>query len=331
MRLVRVEDAVGLVLGYDTTYVSRDGATVLLPRGHVITQEDVERLKDSGVYFVWVQGDEESSELMYEWEVAEAVARSLAGGNIEVKPARQGSALLVSRVPGVLRVNVDALVRFNMNGNVLLITKHNHTAVGSGEVVGVVDVIPLSMHRKDVEGLLGFGTIIDVVPFRLRRVGVVITGTEIYQGRKRDLYMPVIRSKAERYGWDIVYSRVVPDDEDEIISAIRDAVGRGAEVVIITGGMSVDPTDKTPLAIRKLGAQVLFYGLPIKPTTMSMAALWNGVVLFGVSAGGIYYSEHNAIDIVLTRIMAGMIPSREEVAALGHGGLLTELQHHMKG
>ncbi|BDR93545.1 molybdopterin-binding protein [Vulcanisaeta souniana] len=322
MRLIRVEDSVGQVLGYDTTYVGRDGATVLLPRGHVITKDDVERLRDSGVYFVWVEGNEESSDLMYEWEVSERVARAVAGDNTYVKPARQGSAWIMSSINGVLRVDINGLVKLNLSGNALLITKQDMNGVVKDELVGIIDVIPLSMQREEVEELLRFGNLINVVPFRRRRIGVIITGTEIYQGRKKDLYYPIIRARTDKYGWEIVFNTIVPDDEDKIMSAMKEAINNGAEALVITGGMSVDPTDKTPIAIRRLGAKVIAYGVPIKPTTMVMIALLNEAPILAVSAGGIYYSDYNAIDIFLPRLMADLVPSREEIAAMGHGGLL---------
>lgn len=320
--MVRVEDAVGQVLGYDTTYVGRDGATVLLPRGHVITKDDVERLKDSGVYFVWVEGNEESSDLMYEWEVAEIMARAVAGDNTYVKPARQGSAWIMSSINGVLKVDINGLTGLNLSGDVLLITKQVMSGVIKDELIGVIDVIPLSMRRGDIEKLLGFRNLISVVPFRRRRIGVVITGTEIYQGRKKDLYYPIIKARVDRYGWEIVFNTVVPDDEDKIMSAMREAINNGAEALVITGGMSVDPTDKTPMAIRRLGAKVIAYGVPIKPTTMTMVAMLDNTPILAISAGGIYYSDYNALDIFLPRLMADLAPSREEIASMGRGGLL---------
>jgi len=172
VRLVRVDDAVGLMLGYDTTYVGRDGTTVLLPRGHVITREDVEKLKDSGVYFVWVMGDEEGSDLMYEWEIAETVANAVAGRNVQVKPARQGSAQLVAAVGGVLVVDPNGLRALNLSGNVLLITRQNYVGVVGGDVVGVVDVIPLSMKRQEVRNYIGLGAW--SMLSRLERLGLVL-------------------------------------------------------------------------------------------------------------------------------------------------------------
>ncbi|ADN49783.1 molybdopterin-binding protein [Vulcanisaeta distributa] len=328
MRLVRVEDAIGQVLGYDTTYVGRDGATVLLPRGHVITRDDVEKLKDSGVYFVWVEGNEESSDLMYEWEIAETVARAVAGENTYIKPARQGSAWIMSSVNGVLKVDIHGLTELNLGGNVLLITRQGMSGVVKDELVGIIDVIPLSMRRSEVEELLRYRNLISVVPFRRRKIGIVITGTEIYQGRKRDLYYPVIKARADKYGWEVTFNTVVPDDEDKIMNAVKEAISNGVEAIVITGGMSVDPTDKTPNAIRRLGARVIAYGVPIKPTTMTMIAMLDNTPILAISAGGIYYSDYNAIDIFLPRLMADLIPSREEIAAMGHGGILPNYRPH---
>ncbi|MFB6469817.1 MAG: molybdopterin-binding protein [Vulcanisaeta sp. AZ3] len=322
MRLVRVDDAIGLALGYDTTYVGLDGATVLLPRGHVITREDVEKLKNSGVYFVWVIGDEEANDIVYEWEIAKIAAEAVAGENVRVELARQGSARLLASVNGVLVVDVDSLRKLNLSETVLLITEASYTGVIVNDLVGIIDVIPLSMRRSDVEGLLKYRGVVNVIPFKRSRLGVVITGTEIYQGRREDLYYPVIKERANKFGWNIVYREVVPDDEERIINAIREAVRQGAEAVVTTGGMSVDPTDKTPTAIRKMGAEVIAYGIPIKPTTMTMIAKLDNTPILSVSAGGIYYNQYNALDIFLPRLMADLIPTKEEIALMGHGGLL---------
>ncbi|MCY0873375.1 MAG: molybdopterin-binding protein [Acidianus infernus] len=327
MKQVKTEEAVGKILGYDTTYVGKDGATTLLPRGHVITKEDVERLKDSGVYYVWI--DEGSDDYVYEWDITPQIAQGICGENISISPGKQGSTLLFSKVKGVITIDVERLVNFNLNQNVLLITRFNYTPVIEGDLVGVVEVIPFKMTKEEVDKLKNFGKVIDVAPFKKSKIGLVITGTEIYEGRKQDQYYPVIKSKADKYGWSIVYKEIVPDDEDKIINAIKKALDNGAEAVIVTGGASVDPTDKTYIAIRKI-ADVISYGLPIKPTTMSIVAVWNSIPIFAISAGGIYYSDYNAIDVMFTRLMAGVIPKKEDIALMGHGGLLPNFQPKMK-
>ena len=327
MKQVKTEEAVGKVLGYDTTYVGKEGATTLLPRGHIITKEDVELLKNSGVYYVWVNEGEEG-DFVYEWDITPQVANNICGENVNIVPGKQGSTMLFSKVKGVLTIDVQKLVSFNLNQSVLLITKYNYTPVTEGDLIGVVEVIPFKMKKEDVEKLK-VGKIIDVTPFKKSRLGLIITGTEIYEGRKEDQYYPVIKEKANKYGWSIVYKEIVPDDENKIVEAIKTAVNNGAEAVIVTGGTSVDATDKTPIAIGKLG-KIISYGLPIKPTTMSIVAMWDSIPIFGISAGGIYYRELNAIDVMFTRLMAGLIPSKEEIALMGHGGILPNFQPKMK-
>lgn len=327
---VRTEDAVGKVLAYDTTYVGPENASVLLKRGHVISQEDVERLKNSGVYYVWVEGEEEPG-FVYEWDITPYVASKIVGKNLEFRYSGQGLTRVVSTSPGVLRVDADAVTAFNENGQILIITMPNNRPLGKGELAAVIEVIPLRMRKEELESL-PYREMLRVDEFRYKKVGAVITGTEVYEGRKKDAYLPVIKSKCEKYGWELVYHEFAPDDEDRIAKAITNAYSSGAEAVIVTGGMSVDATDRTVPAIRKLGAEVVAYGIPMKPTTMTAIAYLDGKPLFAISAGGIYYSEWNSIDLLFTRMMAGEKLTKRDIASIGVGGIqeifLKKAHHH---
>jgi len=331
IRVVRTEEAVGKRLAYDTTLVTKEKAQVLLSRGKIIEEEDVERLKSSGVYYVYVEEEGESQDLCYEWEISALICqRVIDSETLECRPARQGAALIYSRIPGVIEVNRDVMRAVNLSGLAMLITRRSGSAVGQGELVGVVDALPLYTERRALDDLLGkLSTGVVLKRFIIRRIGLVITGTEVYEGRKRDQYEEVIRSKAERYGWEIADKAIVPDDADRIREAIVSMLSR-ADAVIVTGGMSVDATDRTPGAIRSLGAEVLSYGLPMKPTTMSMIAYLNGKIIFGISAGGIHYRELNSIDVYLTRLLAGWRPTREEIAEMGDGGLMPNFNPESK-
>jgi hypothetical protein len=322
MKKVQTEMATGKILAYDTTIVTPEKSSTLLARGHKITRKDVERLKDSGVYSVWV--DDGDEHLIHEWDISSKIAKKAADpGSVEVVDGKHGIAYLFSRNPGILTVNSEMMLKFNLNGKVLLITRMEGTAVGKGEIVGAVDVIPLSLRRREMKSISSIirGRMVSVKPFKYSSVGLVITGSEIYDGRKKDQYYPVIRKKCEKYGWKIVYRKIVPDDEDMTAEAIREARRTGAEAVIVTGGMSVDATDRTPASIRKIGADIIAYGIPMKPTTMSLVAIWNGIPVFGISAGGIHYADFNSIDVVFTRMMAGYIPTAEDIARMGSGGM----------
>lgn len=318
MRYVKVEDAVGKKLGYD---VMVEGGKIL-ERGYVIKSEDIDKLKNSGLYYVWIEEGEEEKDLMYEWEITPYVASKIVGENVEIRQGKQGSTMLYSKVPGIINVDVDALVGFNINQKVLLITRYKYEGVGRGELIGIVDVIPLSMPKAEVEDLVkNRKVILDVIPFKYRKVGVVITGTEIYEGRKKDLYMPVIEEKAKKYEWEIVYHEIVPDDEEKIAKAILNAKNAGSEGILVTGGTSVDPTDKTAEGIKKTGAKIFAYGIPMKPTTMTIVAMLDSTPVVGVSGGGIHFKDYNAIDKIFTRLMTGLTPNPVNIAEIGHGGL----------
>ncbi len=305
-------------MAYDTTYVGVDKAAILLRKGHVLTKEDVERLKSSGVYYVWVEGEEPG--YVYEWDITPYVASRIIGRNLSYVYAGQGLTWVVSTKPGILRVDVGAVAEFNENGDVLVITMPPNRPMGKGEIAAAVEVVPLKMRREELESLR-YREMLRADEFKYRRVGAVITGTEIYEGRKQDAYLPVIRAKCEKYGWELVYHEIVPDDTDRIIRAVLNAYDSGAEGVIVTGGMSVDATDATVPAIRKLGAEIVAYGVPMKPTTMTAVAYYEGKPLFAVSAGGIYYSEWNSIDLVFARMMAGDRLTRRDIALMGVGGI----------
>ncbi|MGC8557681.1 MAG: molybdopterin-binding protein [Nitrososphaeria archaeon] len=315
-----VELAVGKELAYDTTVVNGEKAGVLLEKGHVVSEADVELLKMSGLYRVYVS---DNSGGIFESRIAEAVAgASTDTASVNIRPGRQGSAILFSKFPGVISVDEDMLKSVNMSGMALLITRKKFEAVGTNELIGVVDSVPLYESEERLNSLLSKITVaLKVIPFKRKAVGLVITGTEVYEGKKKDLYTDIIMKKAEKYGWSIAFRKLVPDDPAQIAGAIKEARGY-AEAIIVTGGMSVDPTDKTPAAVNSLGARIVAYGIPIKPTTMSLVAYWDGLPLLGISAGGIYYKDLNSIDVLFTIMMAGIELSSESIALMGNGGLL---------
>ncbi|MGC8661909.1 MAG: molybdopterin-binding protein [Nitrososphaeria archaeon] len=321
-KAVPVESAVGKELAYDTTVVNSEKAGVLLGKGHIITAGDIELLKMSGLYVVYVNSD--SGDDIFESKIAEMVAMASADSkSVEIKLGKQGSALLFSKFPGIVNVNGEMVKTVNMSGTALIITRKNHDAVGSGELIGVIDSIPLYEKKERIDALMRKISIsVSVMPFKRKAAGLVVTGTEVYEGKKKDLYTDIILKKAGKYGWNIVFRKLVPDDQALIAEAIREARIAGAEAIIITGGMSVDPTDRTPAAISSVGAKIVAYGIPVKPTTMSLIAYWDGLPVFGISAGGIYYKDVNSFDVVFTLMMAGIELTPDMVAMMGNGGLL---------
>ena len=330
VKVVKTEEAIGKKLAYDTTLVTKDRAQVLYEKGTLITEVHVNNLKDSGVYYVYVyeEGDED---LYYEWEISESVCKKVIDERFfEYKVAKQGAVLIYSKVPGIVQVDREALKILNTSGIALLISKGSGTAVGSKELVAVVDSLPLYAEKQEFEKLLNdLKTALTLQQFKYSRIGTVITGTEVYEGRKEDLYGDILSEKAKKYGWEIVCRVTVPDDEDQISSAVEKCL-KTAEAVIVTGGMSVDATDRSPAGIKKSGAQIIAQGIPIKPTTMSLIAFKGEKPIFGISAGGIHYRDFNSIDVIFTKLMAGWRPAKEEIALLGDGGLLPNFEPSSK-
>ena len=321
MKKILTEESVGKILAYDTTLVTPKDSSTLLKRGHRISQTDVERLKNSGVYEVWIEDNSDGR--VYEWDISYRIADTISDGTTEVVKGNHGIAFLTSKEPGLIRVDREGLIKFNLNQQVLVISKSANMPVGRGEVIAAIDVIPLSVTRKEMDQIkkLASRGIVRVVPFKFSKVGLIITGTEIFEKRKADKYYRIVKKKCDKYGWSIIYREIVPDNQEQEIQAIIKARQAGAEGIIVTGGMSVDLTDRTPGTIKSLGANVVAYGIPMKPTTMSIVSTWKNIPLFGISAGGIHYSDFNSIDVMFTRLMAGEVPSKREIAELGVGGI----------
>lgn len=330
VKIVKTEEAIGKKLAYDTTLVTKDRAQVLYEKGTVITEDHVKRLKDSGVYYVYVYEDG-SEDVYYEWEISEMTCKRVIDERFfYYKVGKQGAVLVYSRVPGIVQVDREALKALNVSGIALLISRGSGTAVGSNELVAVIDSLPLYLEKSKFEDMIqGLKTALTLQEFKHKKIGLVITGTEVYEGRKKDLYSEILNEKAEKYGWEIVCREMVPDDEDKISKAVEKCL-KNSEAVIVTGGMSVDATDRTPAGIKKAGADIIAYGVPIKPTTMSLVAFKDEKIVFGVSAGGIHYSELNSIDVIFTRLMAGWRPTKEDIALLGDGGLLPNFEPSSK-
>ncbi|MEM0127504.1 MAG: molybdopterin-binding protein [Thermoplasmatales archaeon] len=319
MKRIRTDDAEGSVLAYDTTIVTKTSSETLFQKGHKIGKKDIPKLKDSGVYYVWV---EDGKDGIGEEEISFNVASRIAGESVEIRKERHGMCSLIAESPGIVSLSATVLRNVNEKGIALVISRADGSAVGRGDIVAVVDSIPLSISESSMRKFLNIcDRAISVKEFSRKKVGLVVTGTEIYEGRKKDKYRAVIMKKCHRYGWGISFSTVVKDNEKEIAQAVRAALKSGAEGIIITGGMSVDPTDRTPLAVKELGARIISYGIPVKPTTMTMIAELKGIPIFAISAGGIHYSKFNSIDMIFTKMMANELPDKRKIAELGNGGL----------
>jgi len=326
IRVLRVEDAVGLKLFHDYTCIEPGFKGAVKRRGEVLTASDVEVLKRCGHYYVYVYDEEPSRPgCVHEEEAVERLARLLAGSNLSVKVVEEGKALLVAERSGLVLVNGLVLREVNSTGAFIVVTRRTGYYARKGDLVGVVDLVPLDVPLDFLVELekrvMEYGPAVNVVENKNPKIAVIVTGNEIVEGLKRDLAGPVVLDKIRSYECTpgrLVYAR---DSAEEISSRILEALS-DHDAVIVTGGMSVDPTDYTPRAIASVADEVIMYGVPVKPTTMSMIAYRERKAIIGVSSGVIYFPEENILDIVLPWIASGVKIPREFLLSLGEGGLL---------
>lgn len=324
IKTLPVTQAVGSVLAHDITEIlPGQFKGRAFRKGHIITEEDVDHLRDLGKEHLYVL--ELGENQVHEDDAARELARALAGPGVVVTgEPKEGKLELTAGRDGLLRVDVDALQSFNLSGEVMCATRHTHSVVRKGEVIAGTRAIPLVIARSVLDAAVAVcaasGGVLRVVPFRRTRVGVVVTGSEVYYGRIHDKFRPVIERKIKEIGSSIIGVRYAPDKRDVIRGHIRDLMAEGAELIVTTGGMSVDPDDVTRLAAADAGARDITYGSAVLPGAMLMVAYIGDVPVIGVPACGMFH-DITLFDLIFPRILTGERIGREALAALGHGGL----------
>jgi len=363
-KTVPVNKAVGMVLAHDITEIRRgEFKGRAFKKGHIIREEDISHLQRLGKENLFVLDIKESE--MHEDDAAYAIARALAGDGVKLSgEPSEGKINLIAAKDGLLKVNRDALAKFNALGEVMCATMHNNSIVKKGRVVAGTRAIPLVVKKSVVEKAVaiakrvqqkispyppllkgGWGDyrgtgIIEVKEIRKPKAGIVITGNEVYYGRIKDAFAPIITKKIKAFHGEIVGIHYAPDDEDFIEKRLRELLEAGADLLITTGGMSVDPDDVTRFAIRNIGVTEMYYGSAVLPGAMFLVAYLQKsevknnsklnpsfvprpssvVPVLGIPACGMY-SNITIFDLILPRILAGEKIRRRELAELGHGGL----------
>ena len=322
---MKVEEAIGKRAAHDLSVVTAEVKGTLVKRGDVIKDADVNALKEAGHDFIAVL-DPQGRELDVIWEDEAVVelANAVAGDGCEVTYAGEGKAFVFAERCGVLGIDDERVRRVNLSTDFRLITRRGGSWVNRGDLVYVVDLIPLHITRQDMEKAMkaaGLERAVKVVESLGLSAGLVVTGTEVYEGRIKDLAEDKVRAKLEMYGCKLTDKVIAPDDEAVISRAVSD-MASSHDLVVVTGGMSVDPTDVTSRAVLATGAKLVIYGFPIKPTTMSLLAYLNGKPVIGLSSGIIRFADENVLDVLLPRICSGGSWSKEELAALGNGGIM---------
>ena len=328
-KTVPVEQAVGMVLPHDITEIIKDvykGRA--FKKGHIIQPQDVETLRRLGKEHIYVLnlGPDD----VHENEAALLFAGALAGEGILYAPEpSEGKIGFSAKRSGLLKINREALFRFNMLGEVMCATLQDNTPVRQGEQVGATRLIPLVARRALVEQAVATiqtgEPVLRVLPLRQAAAGLVITGNEVYSGRSADRFEEVLRTKLAALGSSVLQVRFAPDNPEQIATEIRSCLDAGADLIVTSGGMSVDPDDVTRVGISLAGAEALVYGTPVLPGAMLAVARIGEVPVFGLPACGMFHGI-TVFDLLLPRILAGEHIGRAELAMLGHGGFCRNCQ-----
>ena len=323
MKLIRTEDAVGQVLCHDLTQIIP--GVVKGPRfrkGHIVAREDIPVLLSMGKdqLYVWEKDDT----VYHENEGAEILCQVCQGENMIPSEVKEGKIELTAACDGLFLVDVERLNAINEIDQVMIATRHSNTPVKKGDKLLGTRVIPLVIKKEKMELVkktAGEKPLCQLLPYRLKKAGIVTTGNEVFYGRIQDKFTPVVKKKLEQYGIQVEEHIIVGDEKEKITEAILELKARGCELIIATGGMSVDPDDQTPGAIKESGAQVVTYGAPVLPGAMFCLAYFpDGTPVMGLP-GCVMYAKTTIFDLVLPKTAAGIQVSRKEITRLGNGGL----------
>ena len=328
LKVIPVEEAVGLPLAHDITEIipgKHKGPA--FRRGHIIRPEDVSKLLDVGKANIYVMNLEQDE--LHEEDAARRLATAAAGENLRLTDPSEGRVNLVATISGLLKVDVDLLYRFNSLGDLMLATLPGDRYVKEGTVVAGTRTIPVIVKEELIqkaEALCKGKPIAKILPMPAKKVHLVVTGSEVFTGRIKDGFAPVVTRKVGELGSSVESVKVAPDDPDVIGGLIKDAKQAGADVILVSGGMSVDPDDKTPEGIRRSGAMVETHGFPILPGSMFLMAYLGETPVMGLS-GCVLHDPFTAFDALLPRMLAGEKISRADIMKMGHGGLAKKHDH----
>ena len=323
MKLIDTKDAVGQVLCHDITQIIKDVKKgPAFRKGHVITEADIDLLLSLGKEHIYVWEKDET--MLHEDEAAQILANICMGHNTYQNLPSEGKIEIFSNMDGVLRIDREALMAVNTMDRMMIASRHGDRPIKKGDKIAGTRIIPLVIEKdvmNTVKTRVGNLKIFNVEPYIPKKVGIVTTGNEVMYGRIEDTFTPVVREKVTEYGATILGEKISRDDPEMIISSIRELLDKGAEMIFCTGGMSVDPDDRTPLAIKTVADEVVTYGAPVLPGAMFMLGYIDGEIPIMGLPGCVMYAGRTIFDLVLPRIMTGEKITREIFDSYGEGGL----------
>ncbi|WP_432738272.1 FmdE family protein [Maridesulfovibrio sp. FT414] len=322
---VDVEDAVGRTALHDMTRIEPGVSKgPEFKAGQELTAGDVCRLQQMGRNRVFVQSDISSDGLVHENDAALAFAERMAGEGIVFKtPPEEGKVSFCAAAKGLFTVNRVILERFNLLPDVMCATRQGDILVDDGKPVAGTRAIPLHLSGevfRNALNVLDEGPLLNVLPLRKARVGILVTGTEVFQGLIEDKFVPIISGKVERMDCEVVGSTIVPDDREAIADGVRRLLDNGADLIVTTAGLSVDPDDATRAGLLDAGLRDALFGVPALPGTMLLIGKIGNADVLGVPACALFYKT-TSFDLLLPRVLAGQSIVRKDLARMAEGGL----------
>ena len=325
LQVVAAKDAVGRRTLHDMTeIIPGQSKGPAFSAGHEITIGDLCRLQKMGRERIYVVADSsQDPHWVHENEAALAFAKAMAGDGVSFQePPREGKIDLVADRDGVLVVDEDRLERFNLVPGVMCASRRSYTAVSRGRGLAGTRAIPLFLPSNEFSKamtVLADGPIFQVVAMQPAWVGILVTGSEIFQGLVEDKFIPIIKTKVEQFPCEVVQALIVPDDRRAIRDGIRELIDAGADLLVTTAGLSVDPDDVTRQGLVDAGATDMLYGAPILPGAMTLLARIRSIPIIGVPACALYFKS-TSFDLLLPRLLARLPITRRDLARMGHGG-----------
>ena len=321
MKKINVQDAIGMELCHDITEMNDGFKGVAFKRGHIIREEDIDHMLRIGKQhiFVW----EENAGEIHEDDCARRMAAIAPVEGAHYTEPAEGKVLLFADQRGMFRVNTQLLKKIDSIGDITICTLPDHYPVEVGARLASMRIVPLVTKEEQIieaERLCAKEPLLRLLPYQHKKIGVIITGSEVYHGRIKDKFEPVVRAKMKQYPSEIVGITICDDDLDMIVNAAKQHLENGADFLIFTGGMSVDPDDLTPTAVRQLGADIITHGVPSQPGNMTLVAYLGDVPILGVPGAAIKLPT-TIFDVLLPQVFAGEKITREELINLADGGL----------
>ena len=322
MKMIKVEDSIGCILSHDVTQIiPGEFKGRLFKKGHIIKEEDIPKFLEIGKEHIYVWEPKEGE--LHENDAAIRISNLVVGeGVAKSEEIKEGKVDFFADRDGVLKIDKEKLFTINSIGEIIVSTLHNNTPIKKGEKIGATRVIPLIINEKPIlkaEELVR-DKVIWVDEIKPKKCLLITTGNEVYKGRIKDAFLPVIKAKLGYYGSEVIRQVILPDEKERIIEEIQKGLEEKVDMIICTGGMSVDPDDVTPTAIKESGGELVTYGSPVLPGAMFLLAYHNGTPILGVPSCAMY-SKRTVLDLVLPRVLADERLSFEDIASYGHGGL----------